>query len=1035
MTSEEYQKLKSVFQSVLEIEPHKRADFLDKSCGDDTNLRQAVEKLLKKQEDGTVSDSAIRNVDYSASDKSFAEGEKIGRYEIQKRLGKGGMGEVYLAHDKSLGRDVAIKVLLPEYTSDAERINRFKLEAKAASALNHPNIITIYEIREDADRVFIVTEYVKGKTLAEILETERLNIGQAIDWAIQIADALDEAHSAYIIHRDIKPSNIIVNNKGQIKILDFGLAKFIEGETESGISKKLSVSGAILGTVPYMSPEQLRARPLDTRTDIFSFGALFYEMLTGFSPFRMESNAEIISAILNDEPNFTNIPQELKPIVKKTLIKDKEKRYQKIGELLTDLRRVRENASQKIKTESEIWSDLPTVKLTNYQTNEQEEAIVTSESDKKSFRTGNSRKWIFAVSGLTVLLFAGAAIWYFLPAKKVSPNNLAVSQFVNWKRDLGEDLGSSARFSPDGKVVAYSSTRSGVSAIWLKQVGGGEPFTRKQDKWLDRNPLFSPDGQQIAFLSEREGQTGIWSMPMLGGSAVLLKTLEGGGQNLLRWSKDGTKIYFEQGKNLFQIELPSKTITQLANFDSWQFTRLRSDISPDEERLAFIAKQDGKSDIWITSKNGENPVRLTNDNFEEGYLVWHPDGKRIIYDSVRNGISQIFAAELDGSAPVQLIFSDNPNYVSDISPDGNRIIYHSQRDESDIWKVSLDDSKEIRLSENISAEMWTDSSPDGKSFVYQAEKTVDVSRRIVNSLIFSQSSEGGQPLQLTDDGYLPMWSPNGKNIAFLRSSEGLTNLWTVPSAGGESRPLTYDGITFGGYAMLPFNRVQTQDYQWSPDGSQIVFCARRGNISNLWQTESNGGGEQQLTENSDNRMWFNNPAFSPDGQKIAFLALAMPTIEQKERKWSVQIYEAGKTKTLYESDKILGIIGWSETGKEIYLKTSKTGKATSPFAEEVEIFQVSAENGAARPLFHLESAYLKNISLSPDKQSIGYVGRKDGMDGIRIFSIKNGTERTVLQSNDSRVYFANIAWSADNKTIFFSKQLSWQIFSMIENYK
>ncbi|HMS40941.1 MAG TPA: protein kinase [Pyrinomonadaceae bacterium] len=1054
MTSERYQKLKSVFHSALEVAPSKRAEFLDEVCGNNKTLRHGVERLLENYESGFMKDSAFRKAVEEALGSSFAEGEQLGRYEIIKRLGKGGMGEVYLAHDKSLGRDVAIKALLPEFTADDERISRFKFEAKAASALNHPNIITIYEIREDGNGIFIVTEYIKGETLAEILESERLSVEKTLDLAIQIADALDEAHTAGIIHRDIKPSNIIVGSKGQVKVLDFGLAKIItengkreedekvRNEVEENLptetispllafssSPLLTSPGAVMGTVPFMSPEQLRGKTLDTRTDVFSFGALFYEMLTGLSPFRRDSSAEVISAILNDEPNWINLPPELKPIIQKCLKKDKEKRYAAAGDILKDLRRVRENPPKTIKTESEIIGDLTTVRLLNVPTNAETEVVA---GRKKHFVFN----WLWAAAGTIVLGIAGVSLWYFLKPPPDLPKNLTISQFVNWKRDLSEVFENTARFSPDGKLVAYTATKNGVNAIWLKQIGGGEPFTRKQDKWDDRNPLFSPDGQQIAFISEREGQIGIWTMPTLGGAAMLVKTLENKWQRLILWSKDGTRIYFEKGKNLFEIDLQTKEIKQLTDLDAWEFAELHSDISPDETQIAFVSKKDGQSDIWTIPKSGGEAKRITDDEFEEANVVWHADGKRLIYDSVRNGISQIFAVGTDDKKIVQLISSDNTTYVSDASRDGKQIIYYSQRDESDIWRVSLEDGKETRLSDSISVETWVNSSPDGKSFVFQAEKAVDVSRRIVNSRLFLQlNEEGAEPLQIADDGYLPIWSPNGKSVAFLRSEVNFINLWTVSVSGGEAKSLTTEGVTFAGYSLLPFNRVAMQDYQWSPDGSRIIYCARRGNISNLWQTATDGSGEKRLTENTNPQMWFLSPAISADGQRIAFIVMTMPSAEQKRTKWSVWVTEAGQAKMLFESEKIMDIVGWSETDREIIAKTSESGKAASSPTENIEIFQISPDTGEKRPLLELADAYLKNIALSPDKKTLGYVGRKDGLDVIRTISLKTRADRVFVQSNDSRIYFGSINWSGDNKSIYFGKQLRWQMISLIENYK
>jgi serine/threonine protein kinase len=250
------------------------------------------------------------------------------------------MGDVYLANDLELERRVALKILHENLSRESQAKARLLREARAVAKLDHPNICAIYEISESDDCSFIVMQFVEGETLADILVKERLSVKKSRNFAIQIADALEEAHLHHIIHRDIKPSNIIVNQKGQLKVLDFGLAKFIEAETEGETSKRLSSSGAIMGTVPYMSPEQLRGKRLDARTDIFSFGVLVYEMLSGISPFQHDSNAESISAILKDEPDWTRIPIELRPIAQKSLMKDKDERYQTAKDFAQDLRNI-----------------------------------------------------------------------------------------------------------------------------------------------------------------------------------------------------------------------------------------------------------------------------------------------------------------------------------------------------------------------------------------------------------------------------------------------------------------------------------------------------------------------------------------------------------------------------------------------------------------------------------------------------------------------------------------------------------------------
>ena len=350
MDSTKFKEIEKIYQAALEISPEKRRAYLREVCGDDDELRKEVESLLSFD---TPSDQLINKTPELLAAEMFSEmkqtdfeGKEIDQYEIISQIGKGGMGTVYLARDKSLGRKIAIKFLDKKFSQDQDRLQRFFLEARTASALNQPNIITIYQIGEVDDHHFIATEFIEGKTLRQIIENEPLKLMSVVEIAIQIASALKAAHDAGIIHRDIKPDNIMVRPDGLVKVLDFGVAKLSEQEFEDGISIRIETQqGMIIGTVDYMSPEQAGGEKVDTLTDIFSFGVVLYYMLAGKLPFEGESPSEIMSSILTKEPKSLdefdeNIPAELITIVKKALEKDKEKRFQTADEMLEELKQI-----------------------------------------------------------------------------------------------------------------------------------------------------------------------------------------------------------------------------------------------------------------------------------------------------------------------------------------------------------------------------------------------------------------------------------------------------------------------------------------------------------------------------------------------------------------------------------------------------------------------------------------------------------------------------------------------------------------------
>jgi serine/threonine-protein kinase len=345
VTPERWQQVKELFRSALEQKTEERAAFLERACDGDDDLRREVDSLLASFEESDhfietpVAEAAA---DLFSGDQSESlVGKRLGHYEVVSRLGTGGMGEVYLAQDTRLHRRVALKVLSASI-SNQEANQRLWREARAAATLEHQHICAIHEIAETDGCSFIVMQYVEGETLASKLKREKLSLSEVLNIAVQVGAALEKAHEAHVIHRDIKPANIIVNDKGQAKVLDFGLAKFasdnLEAITKTATAEVLSKSGAIMGTVPFMSPEQVRGKRLDTRTDIFSFGATLYEMSCGQQPFARETDAETISAILRDEPSWAELPGELQPIVQKSLLKDADERYQTAKELSADLR-------------------------------------------------------------------------------------------------------------------------------------------------------------------------------------------------------------------------------------------------------------------------------------------------------------------------------------------------------------------------------------------------------------------------------------------------------------------------------------------------------------------------------------------------------------------------------------------------------------------------------------------------------------------------------------------------------------------------
>ncbi|HET9528912.1 MAG TPA: protein kinase, partial [Blastocatellia bacterium] len=588
--AEREQQLEELFHAALKRKPDERASFLSEACASDPDLRAQVESLISAHESpGSSFDTPAYETTASmlAEDEAGSHiGRTIGHYEILSLLGKGGMGAVYLAKDARLDRKVALKLLPLQFTANEVRLRRFIREARAASSLNHPNIITIYEIGQDGPAHYIATEYIEGETLRERIARAPIEASEAIDVAAQIAYALAAAHSAGIVHRDIKPENVMARPDGIIKVLDFGLAKLTEQQA-SNSQRPTRVStepGVVLGTVTYMSPEQARGLEVDARTDIWSLGVVIYEMIAGRAPFSGDTTADVIAAILKSEPQpiaelAPETPIALQKIIGRVLSKDRKERYQTSDEMLAELRAV--------KKETEFAAKL-----------DRSDAQAT-----RSFVPATGR--LFSPRPALALLLAAAiiaGIWWAYrrqpEAERPSPRPLV--DLHSWKSERGETT-LNARLSHDGKMFAYTSARGRWLSIWVKQTQTeAYPVPVTRDNTNNWWPVWSPDDQQLAFISDRGGQNGIWTMPVLGGTPRLLKNIEGPSPDLIHWSRDGNRLYYQWRTNLYSLDVVSGVITQLTDFDPFKIVPFKSfAVSPDENHIAYNDLKDGQVDIWI----------------------------------------------------------------------------------------------------------------------------------------------------------------------------------------------------------------------------------------------------------------------------------------------------------------------------------------------------------------------------------------------------------------------------------------------------
>jgi TolB-like protein/tetratricopeptide (TPR) repeat protein len=473
MTPERWHKVKKIFQAALDRAPEERSAFVSGACAGDELLRQEVESLLAAHaKDGSFIDSpAYRTMETLTRYGDLEPGQKVGHYEILATLGKGGMGEVYLAKDLKLTRQVALKVLPSLKLGAAHAGKRLLREARAAAALDHPNICGIYEISEADGMSYIAMQYLDGETLETRIANGSLSFDEALDIGVQIADGLAEAHAHDLVHRDIKPANIVITSRGQAKILDFGLAKNTERTIDGAAAETktmLSTPGMILGTAPYMSPEQVRGERLDARTDIFSFGVVLYEMFCGDNPFAKSSTAETIGAILYENAQFATIdprlPERIEEVIGRCLIKEREKRYQSMSEVASDLKALRETGG---KTADVMTAALPSSRLG--------QPVSRDSANATPWRVKREQHrawwWVGSLAAIVLLALTGLFLWSRMrsnaSARTLVIDSLAVLPLVNSTGDPSKDyladgiseslIGSLSQLS-DVKVISRNSS-------------------------------------------------------------------------------------------------------------------------------------------------------------------------------------------------------------------------------------------------------------------------------------------------------------------------------------------------------------------------------------------------------------------------------------------------------------------------------------------------------------------------------------------------------------------------------------------------
>jgi len=789
-------------------------------------------------------------------------GRTLNHYKILQKIGSGGMGEVYAAEDLKLHRRVAIKVLPRGVTDDPARRARFEREATAVAALNHPGIVTVHSVEEAEGIHFITMELVEGKLLAEVIPGSGLPLGRFFDLAIPLADAVAAAHRAGVVHRDLKPENILVGSDGRLKILDFGLAKLQDApekpaEASALPTRHLTEQGQILGTVAYMSPEQVEGKPVDHRSDVFSMGIVLYQMATGRRPFQGDTSASMISSILRDAPTTVTdlnpgLPRHLGRILRHCLAKDLEERTQSAQDVrnqLSDLRR-------------EVDSG----------------ALEPGGAAILPARARGSRLWLAIAAALAAIVLLTLAVVFFGPGKEGPKGRRGETPLAGTQVKLTDSPGEEVTpsISPDGKFVAFASRAAGNWDIFVQRIGGSNPVNLTKDSPDDdKQPAFSPDGERIAFRSRRDGG-GIFVMGATGES--VLRLTESGYRPA--WSPDGEQIVFQTTEfanpagrpgfsELWIVEVRTGKARRLYEGDAVQPAW-----SPGGQRIAFwaIPVGGGQRDIWTIPAGGGTPVPVTQDPALDWNPVWSPDGRYLYFSSERGGSMNLWRVPIEEATgrtlgpPEAVTFgAASEIHSASISRDGRRIANVASVTFNGIRRVSLDLERgravvdPVTVSRGSSPILWLALSPDGRSLAYTTIGAGDSPGMVREEIVISATDGSSRRRVAASDSRnrILSWSPAGDRLAFASDRTGQYKVYTVRADGSDLQPLD----TSRENVLYPV---------WSPAGDRIAYSVtdrRYRTLISHWPPEDRPAEElPALPDAGEN---FVPVDWSPDGTLLA----------------------------------------------------------------------------------------------------------------------------------------------------------------------
>ncbi len=945
MTPEEWKKVSEIFHAASELDGDARLNFLEEKCSDDKTLRQEVESLLAASEDAGnfISEPVVGTF---AADllkgNGIAPGDAIGHYQVRSKIGTGGMGEVFLASDTKLGRQVAIKTLSAMFDGDESFLRRFRNEARAAAKLNHPHVATVYAVEEHAGRPFIALEYIEGKTLDELIPDGGVDVETFVKWFVPVAIALGHAHDRGVIHRDVKPGNIMITNDGIIKILDFGLARFrTTSEREPESESDLTEAGQLLGTPSYMSPEQARGEDVDHRSDIFSLGIVMYEAITGRRPFRGDSNAEIVSNLLKSdapsiEKSHPGVPHELSALVAQCLQKRRRDRPRN----MTDVRRVLDSL------------------------------VSTSSSSEPSNRSFSQRFYRQVRSGgvwpnlvgATVVLVLALVGWFYFSRDSDAPFDVAKMSIRRLSQSNNVIF---AAITPDGRSVVYNAVdENGDRSLWIRRVDD-----RNALQLVGSQPVqywggitATSDTSQIYFINADRAstQSTLYRISALGGTP---RKLADGVNDLGSLSADDKRILFVRYKDrlrIFSANSLDGSDERVIHEEDPENTVFRDPHYSADGQSIFFSRMDRIDGVewWklvrIPAEGGEETVIIPSRRERINEIAVLSDGRGVLLNGTdqASNLSQLYFVSLPGAEITRVTNDINSYFGISVDKAGSSIVASQRFDEKRIWVGEVDALDRAQSITEPNIHRLADWTPDGR-IVYDA---------IDNSLfhIWIMDADGKDRQQLTPNDSSdqhPSVSGDGRFVVFTSNRNGHDQVWRMNIDGSSQTLLAnVEGVTTGP--------------RFGPDGETVFFHWNRDNRAAMGKIAVAGGKVTELERMSES-VW----AMSPDGERLAYV-----TRDPQEGRNRLAIMRMNEpTPEMILDSSPIYLLEWRPDSEAVYVRERDSGE--NPYSTILE-YNLATKD---RSIF-LSTApeYVLDLSFSRDGKHAAILRGRLSTDAVLL---------------------------------------------------